>query len=255
MRKHLCRLAAIGAVLALLACGCAAAGSGLSERYAKTFSLLGTELADPGAIRNLGQIEAEYNERSNQTARKLELANGGSLWVNEAGEIVEIDNFGGTGGADSQQAAADLLEREFALEGYVRTTRESSGLLFLAWEKQEGEYRNPYDSLRVVLNEETFGLELLTRYYFPAETTEPALTEAEALEAAAPYLGASQYDRVELVCQRTNLNAGTLDLPKYGTTARLVYVFYRDRLRVSIDAVTGEITGRDEVISAEGPNI
>lgn len=240
-------------VLAFLTCGCGSAQKDLTERYPKTFSLLGTELTEPGAVQKLNKSESEYNEMTNQTAWKLDLANGGSLWLNNKIEIVEIDNFGGTGGADSLEDAIAALEAEFGLEGFIYGTRElgTDGVCALYWEKQVGEYCNPYDSLRVILNEETFGLESLTRYNFPAETSEPAITEAEALEKAAPYLGANQYDRMKVTCQRTNLKAGTSELPEYGTTARLVYVFYRERARVSIDAVTGELTDYDEAAAAE----
>ena len=258
MKKRLFPLAALGIALLLLAGGCKAARNDLVGQYAGTFSLLGTEPAEPGALGALSKAEAEYNEETNQTARKLALANGGTLWLNDAMEIVEAENFEGGGGADSPEAAAAVLEGEFALEGYLPFTRESSGLIFLRWEKQEGEYRNPHNSLHAVLDGETFALKLLRRYAFPAETITPGISEEEALEAAAPWLGANQYDRLELVCRRANLNAGTPAPPQYAPAARLAYVFYRGNRAAAIDAVTGELMNYTEAIAAEeadSPNI
>lgn len=217
----------------------------LSRRYAGTFAFLGTEL-----VSEQPTTEPEYDEMSNQTSSRLDLANGGSLWVDEAGTLVEVDNFG-AGGAEVVSGTLEeltaALERELDLSGYAYEEREMPGqpdLRMLVWEKQVGGYRNPYDSVRVIADAETMRLLLLRRFCFVVDgSVEPAITGPEAWEIARPYIQDETGTEVQLGLVRPDLNAGKGGVPKLGSEVRLAYRFRNDTAGVAadIDAITGDL--------------
>lgn len=205
--------------------------------------------------------EPEYDDATNQTAYRLELAGGGFLGVTEKGELVEVKNFdtgGRTGVPGTLEELAAALERELDLTGYDRVEekeRDLQELQTLVWEKQEGGYRNPYDAVRVQVDRETMQLCRLRRFAFPARHTEPVLTPEEALAAAAPYFAGGKGEAVRITYARPDLNAGKGGVPKYGPNADLAYQIegrgVNTRVCVLVDAVTGEVIGLAEAFDPD----
>lgn len=224
------------------------------ESYHGILSLLGTELVDTGMA--ISDDDLQYDDRLNQDVYKIDLANGGYLEVNGKQEIVAVDNFEISDMMKkfcTIENAIAILEDELELDGYALVKKEEFAEDYhrLAWQKQVGDYLNPYDSVYVLFDIRTMQLENLKRYNFVAETSaEPILTQSQAMEIATPYLKGHQDNEIRITYVRPNLDIENNIEPQWDTSVSLAYIFKNKAVRVTVDAMTGEIIGLTETAGA-----
>lgn len=224
------------------------------ESYSGILSLLRTELVDAG--KSIAEDDLQYNDILNQNVYTISLANGGYIEVNEKQEIVAVDNFEVSHNEKSICSIEDaitILETELQLDSYTLVEKKefAEDYYRLAWHKQMNEYLNPFDSVYVLFDLKTMQLEKLKRYNFVAENTTPSITQSQALEIAMPYLKGHKNNEIRISYVRPNLDIENKIEPQWDTSASLAYIFKNEEVRVTVDAMTGEIVGLSEAAGAK----
>lgn len=215
------------------------------------FDLLGAELSTERTL------AAVNNVRSSENYVRFTLNNGGSIGYDEALGIVNVKNFNRSeeiSHEKSLNAVVETISRDLSLSDYTITEcglyQEQQNYYRIVWEKTiDGDAQsNPYDSVWVLLDSETYQLLYLERYSFEVNATEAQITREEALNIAAPYFAeqtgvASAADsQIEITITYVKPNAvGSADNQTQLTSVVLAYIIKNDYIKATIDAMTGDI--------------
>ena len=138
------------------------------------FDLLGAELSTERTL------AAVNNVRSSENYVRFTLNNGGSIGYDEALGIVNVKNFNRSeeiSHEKSLNAVVETISRDLSLSDYTITEcglyQEQQNYYRIVWEKTvDGDAQsNPYDSVWVLLDSETYQLLYLERYSFEVNAT------------------------------------------------------------------------------------
>ena len=215
------------------------------------FDLLGTEISTSKSLETVNNI------RSGEDYVRFTLNNGGSLGYDEYLGIVNVKNFRRNSEIlheKSLDAVIETISRDLALKDYTITEsglyQEQQNYYRIVWQKTvAGEAQsNPYDSVWVLLDSETYQLLYLERYSLDPNATTATISEEDALRIASPYFtfpdSFISEDSLEIDIKLTYVKENSLDVSEQQTqdsTVILAYVLKNDYARVKVDAINRNI--------------
>lgn len=211
------------------------------------FELLGSEVSDKEKLAEIDNI------RTNENYISFCLDNGGKLGYNQELGIVHIDNF--KRGKDiahekSLDAVVKTISDNLNLDDYIVAEcgpyQEQQNYYRIVWQKAlEGDCEsNPYDSVWVLLDSETYQLLYLERYSYDVNTTKAQITKEQAFDIAVKQLLNIEEDEkenaeIELTCVKVYDEDKVKKAEE--SLVILAYVFKTHETKVVVDATTGEI--------------
>lgn len=227
------------------------------------FDLLG---ADVSTQRALASVD---NVRSNENYVRFSLDNGGSIGYDEALGIVNVKNFKRSNDISHEKslsAVVETISRDLSLIDYTVTEcglyQEQQNYYRIVWEKTvNGDAQsNPFDSVWVLLDSETYQLLYLERYNLDVNATEAQITKDEALSIASPYFseqsGLSSEADGEIEIRLTYVRPDSvvsIEKQTQASSVNLAYIVKNSFIKVTIDAITGEVISVVEAANATNP--
>lgn len=210
--------------------------------------ILGAEVAKTKSLLKV------KNLRTNRDYIKYNLTNGGSFGINKELGIVNISNFSRAKDMKQNNSLDSIIatiESGLSLKDYIITESdkylEQKNYYRIVWQKKVDKIgTNPYDSVWVLLDADTYQLLYLDRYNIQANSTEAKISKNEALKIALTYIDSEimpeAYTDIKLTYSRPN---GGVDELNYDSvsTVNLSYIIKYENKRITVDALTGEIIG------------
>jgi len=194
------------------------------------------------------------NKRTNREYIKYKLSNGGSIGIDEELGIVNISNFDRVKDIKHDKSLDSIIatiESDLSLKDYIITEsdkyQEQKNYYRIVWEKKVDKIgTNPYDSVWVLLDADTYQLLYLDRYNMQANSSEAKISEDEALKIALTYLDSETTPEanadIKLTYSRPNVGVDKLSNDPI-FSANLSYIIKYENKRITVDALTGEVIG------------